>query len=200
MVISCVGPAEVPLQLPLKNGMCSGGQQVGGHKRPLSEPVPTWGVSQKASPERAAAPETCPEGCSAQRTARKEARLGVWVYVCVGAGGVVGAGEEHTQSFLSPPFCLFEHAPRTGLGRIGSLRLGGMKRRIVPRRVWLPARNQSSEGKEEKGRAGGGWGRRPGEIAGGRREGERPGSSRSQASGQQAGLGRSCSRVHRCGA
>lgn len=47
---------------------------------------------------------------------------------------------------------------------------------------------------------GGGWGRRPGEIAGGRREGERPGGSRSQASSQQAGLGRSCSWVHRCGA
>ena len=81
----------------------------------------------------------------------------------------MGAGEEHNQSFLSPPFCLFEHAPWTGLGRIGSLRLGGMKRRIVPWRVWLPARNQSSEGKEEKGREGGGCGRRPGEIAGGRR-------------------------------
>ena len=112
----------------------------------------------------------------------------------------MGAGEEHTQLFLSPPFRLFEHAPWTGLGGIGSLRLGGMKRRIVRRRVWLPARTQSSEGEEEKGRVGGGWGRRPGEIAGGRREGERPGGSRSQASGQQAGLGRSCSWVHRCGA
>ena len=115
----------------------------------------------------------------------------------LGLGWGVGAGEEHTPLFLSPPFRLFEHAPWTGLGGIGSLRLGGMKRRIVRRRVWLPARNQSSEGEEEKGRVGGGWGRRPGEIAGGRREGERPGGSRSQASGQQAGLGRSCSWVHR---
>ena len=43
----------------------------------------------------------------------------------------VGAGEEHTQLFLSLPFCLVEYAPWTGLGGIGSLRLGGMKRRIV---------------------------------------------------------------------
>lgn len=45
----------------------------------------------------------------------------------------------------------------------------------------MPARNESSTG-EEKGRVRGGWGRRLREIAGGR-EGERPGSSRSQPVG-----------------
>lgn len=40
-VISCV--AE------LKNGMCSAGQQVGQHKGPLSELMPTCGFSHKAS-------------------------------------------------------------------------------------------------------------------------------------------------------
>lgn len=58
-----------------------------------------------------------------------------------------------------------------------------MKRRIVqPRRVWLPARNESSKA-EEKGRVRGGWGRRPREIAGAKEEGERPGRSRSQPVG-----------------
>lgn len=42
-VISCVSPPRSLFQLPLKNGMCSGGQQVGRYKGPLSEPVPTCG-------------------------------------------------------------------------------------------------------------------------------------------------------------
>lgn len=46
----------------------------------------------------------------------------------------------------------------------------------------MPARNQCSKG-EEKGRARGGRARRPGEIAGGREEGERPGCSQSQPAG-----------------
>lgn len=46
----------------------------------------------------------------------------------------------------------------------------------------MSARNESSKA-EEKGRASGGWGRRPREIAGAKEEGERPGSSRSQPVG-----------------
>lgn len=41
------------------------------------------------------------------------------------------AAEEPTQPFLSPLSCLFEHAPLTGLGGVGSLCLEGMKRHIV---------------------------------------------------------------------
>lgn len=47
-VISCVGP-EVPLSAERKNGMRSLGQQVGQHKGPLSELMPTCGFSHKAS-------------------------------------------------------------------------------------------------------------------------------------------------------
>lgn len=129
---------------------------------------------------------------------RKEARLGVWVHVCVGAGVGVGAGEEHTQLFLFPPFRLFLNMLHGRTWR-DWFSPPGRNEKAYCATEGLVAGQESvpSEG-EEKGR-GGGWGGGP-EIAGGRRERERPGGSRSQASGQQEVWVASCSWVHRCGA
>lgn len=149
-----------------------------------------WGLLEGISLEPELAAQDLPRRMLGPEDGQKGGEAG-GLGVCVG-GLVVGGGPDPAPSF--PTLLPFEHAPRMGLGGISSLHRGGMKRRIVRWRVWLPARNQSSKGEEEKkekGRAGGGWGKRPREIAGGRGEGERPGGSRSQPSGSQGGLGRS---------
>lgn len=145
------------------------------------------GVSQKASPEsrnsRDHPEDAGPEGRP------KEARLGVWVHVCVGAGVEVGSrgGAHPALSFPTlPPLNMLHGRDLEGL--VLSPPGRNEKRRIVRRRSGCQARNQSSVAREEKGRVGGGWGRGP-KCRRQEREGERPDGSRSQASGQQAGLG-----------
>ena len=99
LVISCVGPTEVPLQLPLENGMCSGGQQVGRHKGPLSELVPTWGVSQKASPQSRSSRDL-PRGTLGPEDVQKEGEAGgLGVCACGGWGGGSRGGAHPALSF-----------------------------------------------------------------------------------------------------
>lgn len=112
LVISCVGPAEVPLQLPLENGMCSGGQQVGRHKGPLSELVPTWGVSQKASPESRSSRDL-PRGMLGPEDVQKGGKAGgLGVCVCGGWGGWE-QGRSTPSSFFPYPsaFLNMLHGP-----------------------------------------------------------------------------------------
>lgn len=113
--------------------MCSRGQQVGRHKGPLFELVPTRGSPRRHLPRaEARSPEACHREILGLDLVQGE---GYWqkggeaqgLGVCV--AGV--AGEELAQPFLCPASCLFEHALLTGLGGIGSLGREGMKRRIV---------------------------------------------------------------------
>lgn len=103
LVISCVSPAEVPLQLPLKNGMCSGGQQVGRHKGPLSELVPTWGASQKASPESRSSRDL-PRGMLGPEDVQKGGEAGgLGACMCRGWGGGWEQGRSTPSSFFPHP-------------------------------------------------------------------------------------------------